>query len=221
MHTKRISVGYGKGKKWVTTPSPGPHKTDESIPLLLVVRDMLGYADNSREAKKIIQNGLVMVDKKVRKNHKFSVGLMDIIDMPKIDKHYRVLPQPKGLKLEEINAEESKIKLCKITGKRTVKGGKTQLSFHDGTTIQVDGGDYNTDDTIVLKLPEREIQESIKFNKDNVALIVKGRHSGASGKITDTVEGTATRNSITTIGDMQTLTEYSFVIGADKPMITV
>lgn len=221
MHTKRLAVGYGKEKKWVTTPNPGPHAREESIPLLIVVRDMIGYADNASEAKKIIEDGLVTVDKKVRRDHKYGVGLMDVIDVPKIKKHYRVMPTEKGLAVKEIDEKESSLKPCKITGKRLTSGGKIQLTLHDGSSLVTDKKDYRVNDTLLLELPKRKIAGDIKYEKGNIALIVRGRHSGSSGKIKDIVLATATRKSTTAIEDMHTLTSYSFIVGADKPSIKI
>jgi small subunit ribosomal protein S4e len=221
MHTKRISIGYGKDKKWVTTPRPGAHKRSESLPLLLIVRDYIGYADTGDEAKKIIQEGNILVDKKVRKDHKFAVGLMDVIDVPKIKKHYRVLPSDKGLVLKEIDESESKIKLAKITGKNRIRGGKLQLAMHDGGVMLVDKTEYAPKDTLVLELPTRKLAGGIKFEKGNIALVVSGRHSGQAGKIKDILEGTTTRKSNTTLENLQTLTEYAFIVGTDKPQIKI
>jgi len=221
MHTKRLAIGYGKETRWVVTPNPGAHARKDSIPLLLVVRDIVGYADTGKEAKKIIEDGLVLVDKKVRRDHKFGAGLMDVIEIPKLKKHYRVLPGEKGLTLKEIDEKESHIKPCKITGKRTVSDGKTQLSLHDGATIIADKDGYKTSDTIIVELPARKILDHVKYEKGNIALIYTGRHSGKSGKIKDITLGTATRKSTTAVEDIQTLMEYSFIVGVDKPAIKV
>lgn len=221
MHTKRIASGYGKGKKWVTTPNPGPHTRGRSIPLLTVVRDVLGYADSSREAKRIIHGGLVLVDKKIRRDPKFGVGLMDILEFQRLKKYFRVMPAKNGRILKEISEKESKIKLCKIINKSIIKKGITQLSLHDGSSILTEKEDYNTKDSLVLELPGRKINDDIKFVKGNTALVVKGRHSGKAEKIKDISKGTATRKSITSLGDIQTLTDYLFVIGRDKSLIQI
>jgi small subunit ribosomal protein S4e len=221
MHTKRIAVGYGKENKWVATPNPGAHPRNESIPLLLIVRDILGYADTSKEAKKIIHDGLVSVDKKARRDHKYSAGLMDVIEIPTLSKHYRLVPGKKGLELKEIDEKDSNIKPCRIINKTKVRGGKTQIALHDGGTILADTDEYKTNDTLVIKLPERKMSETIRFEKGNLALIYKGRHKGMSGKIKDIIPATATRKSVTTLEDMQTLTEYAFIIGSDKPVIKI
>ena len=42
------------------------------------------------------REGLIKVDKKVRRNPKFPLGLMDVLDIPKLGKSYRVLYDEKG-----------------------------------------------------------------------------------------------------------------------------
>lgn len=220
-HTKRIAAGYGKKHKWVTTPNPGKHKKEDSIPLILVVRDILGYADTSREAEKIIHDGLIFVDKKTRKDPKYGVGLMDVIDMPKANKHYRVIPSKKGLTLKDIDERESNIKLCKIMNKTFLGEGSIQLNLHDGSNILAGKNSYNAGDTIIFDLQNRKITDVIKFEKNNLAMIVHGRHKGNNGKISEIIDGTITRKSLTRIGDFQTLTDYIFVIGKEESLISL
>jgi len=61
------------------------------IPLLIVVRDMLKLATNSREAKAIITEGNILVDGIPRKDYKYMTGLFDIISLPAINEYYRLL----------------------------------------------------------------------------------------------------------------------------------
>jgi len=223
-HTKRIAAGLDKEHVWVATPAPGAHARRESITLLVIVRDHLKYADTTREATKIINDGMVLVDGRIRNEYKYGVGLMDIISIPKAGKSFRVISTAKGLKLKEIPEEEAKFKLCKILDKSLLKGGAVQLTLHDGTTIKVPAESdrkYVTRDTVVLDLSSREVKDSIEFNIGNTGLVVKGRHIGKVGKIEEIVKGTAARKSLTAIDKLPTLTEYVFVIGKDEPMISI
>ena len=40
---------------FATRPRPGPHPAHESIPLIVLVRDILGLAEDAATAKKIIK----------------------------------------------------------------------------------------------------------------------------------------------------------------------
>jgi small subunit ribosomal protein S4e len=216
MHTKRIAIGGVKGIKWVATPR-GPHKKTQSKPLVSIIKE-LGYADKGTEARKIIIWGMVEVDGVKRKDKNFGAGLMDIISLPKIKKHYRVVSEKNGLVIKDISEKESKIKVCKVIGKKLQPQGKSQITFHDGYVLITDKK-IKVDDSVVFDLPERKIKEIIPYQVGVKAIVVNGRHTGHHGEIKEIIEGSAQRKSQTKVGDTQTLTEYIFVIGKDKPVI--
>ncbi|PKP54296.1 MAG: 30S ribosomal protein S4e [Candidatus Altiarchaeales archaeon HGW-Altiarchaeales-3] len=227
-HTKRIAVGMGKKPVWLTTPAPGTHPEEKSITLLSLLRDKLQYAKDANEAKKIIYGGMLLVDGKIRTDYKFGVGIMDIISIPGADKHFRVMPGKKGvLIIKEIPADEAKIKLLKIINKSIIPGGLVQLNLHDGTNIVVSKeGDenpvaYNTKDTLLVDLKDKKIISVIEFNIGNTGLVIRGRHSGEIGKIEEILKGTISRKSLTTIGELQTLTDYVFMIGENESLISL
>ncbi|MEM1555119.1 MAG: S4 domain-containing protein, partial [Desulfurococcaceae archaeon] len=76
-----------KKYKWVVKPSPGPHAISRCLPLLIIVRDILKYAETSREARKLISEGHFLVDGRVRRNYKYPVGVMDVISIKEYDEH--------------------------------------------------------------------------------------------------------------------------------------
>ena len=168
---------HPKEDTWTVKPSAGSHSIENSLSLTLVIRDILKLADNSREAKRIINSGNVLVDGRVIKDYKFPVGFMDIIEIPKTGEVYRVLLDKKGrLQLNKI--EENDSKLCKIVNKSTIKGGKIQVNLHDGKNVIIDENDYNVGDVIDLKVPDHEINEVFELKE------------GASGKWTFNLKAT-------------------------------
>ena len=219
MHTKTISIGLDKGNKWTSTVR-SPHKKAKSIPLIIVVRDILGYANNAREAKKIIREGKIHVDKKVVLDHKFGVGLMDTIEVADTKDHFVVLPNNKGIYLKNVKDHDTKRKLCRVIGKKVLDKGKLQYNFHDGSNI-ISDKKFKVNDTLVLDLPSRKIASSVDYAKGCQGLIVAGRHTGQTGTVEDIQEATTSRKSLTKVGNIQTLTEYVFAIGKDKPLIEV
>ena len=142
-HLKRLAAPafwpvLRKEFKWVAKPSPGPHPIERALPLLVLVRDVFGYAETAREARRVIVEGKVWIDGVPRKNHKFPVGLMDVVSFPDIDEHYRIVPYPtKHLWPIRMPKEEADLKLVRIENKTTVKGGHIQLNLHDGRNILV------------------------------------------------------------------------------------
>ncbi len=218
-HSKRISTGYGKNHKWVVTPKPGSHRKLDSIPLQIVIRDELGLADNAREAKKIIREGLVLINGVIRRTHNFSLGVMDVIQIPKIKKNFLVLPSKNGILVTETSDAGAKIKLRKIVGKKTVKGSKTQLMLSDGSTQIADKVKCGVGDTLVLETESGKTKKVLQFKEGNTALIVFGVYSGQVGKIAEKLPATSASKSLTKVGELTTLSEYVLVVGEEKPLI--
>jgi len=221
MHLKRYSIPTywkmaKKEKKFAITPRPGPHKKSECIPLLVIVRDILKLCATSEEGKKIIKRGEILVDKKVRRDPNYPVGLMDVVEIPKINKYYRVLVDEHGLVLEEIKAEDAEKKLCRIQNKRKVKKGLIQLNLHDGRNILTDKNDYNTHDSVLIELPTQKILNHFKFEKDAHAIIFSGRNIGVKGKIKEIYQRKSMQESSRVViqtknGEIETVKDYVFV----------
>jgi len=221
---------------WVVKPSPGPHSLESCLPLAIVLRDILRFAKTRKEAKKIVSQGKVYVDGKVRREDDFPVGLMDVISISEIDKCFRILPSSKGLILHPIDKEEANFKLCRIENKTLVKNGHLQLNLHDGSNIPVKVADpknpqedvYKTLDTLQISLPERQILQHIKLKENDFAIITSGKNIGRYGKIIEIEEmkGKKRRNVLVTIDDgrgnrYQTILNFVFAIGEIKPLISL
>ncbi len=228
MHQKRLSAPKTykiprKVAKWIVKPSPGPHNK-EAIPLLVIVRDFLKLADTAREARRIIAAGEILVDGVVRKDYKFPVGLFDVITIPKLDKSYRILFDERGRYIPK-EIEDADLKLYKIVNKTVVKGGKIQLNLFDGTNILA-SNEYKTKDSLLLKIPEKEIVDHLKFEEGALVMITGGTHAGEIGRLKEyKIVRSSAPNLVTVEGeerDITTIEDYIFVIGkkdSDKPVI--
>lgn len=214
---------HPKEETWTVKPAAGSHSIENSLSLTLVIRDILGIADNSREAKRIINSGNVLVDGRVVKDYKFPVGFMDVIEIPKTEKSYRVLLDRKGrLQLKE--TEDNDFKLCKIVNKSTIKGGKTQLGFHDGKNLVIDEDNYKVGDVIVLGVPDNEIKDSFTLETGVTVLVTGGKHTGELGRVDEIIINESSNPNTITIEDNSketflTLKDYAFVVGNDSPFI--
>jgi len=225
-HQKRVASPKSwpiarKTQQWAAKASPGPHSAEGSIPLLFVVRDFLKLADNSRETKRILNEGGVLVDGAVRKDHKFPVGIFDVVSVPSMDKQYRLLQDAKGrFNLHELEPGEAR-KLNRIENKTILNGGVLQLNLNDGTNKIADG-EYNTGDSIILSLPEKEIADRIEFKEGNLAMVIGGSHSGEVGSIKEIKIVRSSRpNRVIISGkeEFETTANHVFMIGTDKPAI--
>jgi small subunit ribosomal protein S4e len=159
----------------------GAHPKDFSLPLLVLVRDVLKIAETNREAKGIIKKGEVLVDKRKRKDPKFGIGLFDVIEIPAMKKAWRAVPQD-GLSFIEIPEKETNMKICKIIDKKTLKGTKNQLNLSDGRNILTDKK-YSTYDSLLIGLPGQKIVDHLKFEKGSTVLVIRGSNAGKLAKI--------------------------------------
>jgi small subunit ribosomal protein S4e len=216
MHTKRIAVGGVKGIKWTATPT-GPHRKSECMTLTSILKS-LGFADNAKEARKIIVGGMVQVDGIVRKEPNYGAGLMDVVSMPKVGKDVRIVPVKNGIVIKEIPKKEALLKPCKVTGRKLLPGGKVQVQLHDGSSI-ISDGKFKVNDTLLMAMPDRKIKEVLPYAVGSYALIVSGRHRGEKGQVKTIIEGSAARKSLTEVGEYKTPTEYVFITGKDKPQV--
>ncbi|MCQ1535519.1 30S ribosomal protein S4e [Methanosarcina sp. KYL-1] len=225
-HQKRLSVPKSwkagrKGNKWVSTTRPGPHSQARSLPLGIIIRDVLKLVDNSREGKRVLSEGKILVDGIPRKDLRFPVGLFDVISVPLMNEAYRMLQDEKGrLTLHKLN--ETKVnKLCRINNKNTLKGGKVQLNLSDGTNIP-GSNEYGTKDSLILSIPDKQVVKHLEFKVGNLAMVVGGQHSGEIGKIKEIKEVKSSRHNMVTISgetEFETIEDYVIVIGEDKPEI--
>jgi len=220
---------------WTVKPSPGPHPIERAIPLLILVRDILGHAKTAREARRLIAEGHFKIDGRVRRNYKYPVGLMDVLEIVDTKETYRVVPVPvKVLGLVKISKEEAGFKLCRIEDKTTIKGGHIQLNLHDGRNYIVRVSDptnpvedtFNTLGVVKLAVPKQEILGYIPLKEGVLSIIIGGRNVGRVGRVIEIHRGVRRFRSIVTLEDkngnkFQTSLEYIFPIGMDRPLITL
>jgi len=223
-HLKRLTIPKSwmvkkKGIVFITKPNPGPHPIKLGLSLGTIMRDMLGIAKNSKEVKKILHDTEVLVDGIKRKELKFPVGLMDVIEFKKSNEYFRIILEKGKLNLIPIDKKEATLKPCRITGKNKVKG-KTQLNLYDGKNILIEKDDYQVGDTAVISLPKQEIKEHIKLEKGCTICLIGGKHVGNIGKIEGIISNKITyKNKEGEI--IETLKKYVFVVGKDKPSISL
>lgn len=237
-HLKRLAAPphlkiHVKEHVFTVAPTPGPHLKEECIPLLLIMREYLGYAERAEEAKKIIKMGKVYVDGRVVKDYRFPVGLMDVVSIPETGEVYRVLPiYRKGLSLIEIPKEEVGIKLGKIIRKMHVRNGWLQITLHDGRNIlfkNIDdfSGNIRTQNTLKITVPSQTILDYLVLEEEAYGLIIRGPKQGLHGRIVEVRRNViypdkpTVKLSGTQIGEVSTILEYVMVIGREKPEITL
>ncbi len=232
-HLKRLAAPSivtipRKTNVWTVKPRPGPHPKESSVPLLLVIRDYLKFADTGKEARRIIGGGEIYVDGKPAKDYKRPVGFMDVLSIPKLKKYYRVLYTQTGyITVVEIPEKNALWKLCRIENKTIVKGGDIQINLHDGRNMIVHRRIYKTGEVLKIKFvskdnPSMKILESFPLQEGNVAMIIGGKHRGQIATI-DRMETTRSSkpNIIHFKEGFSTVKKYAFVVGSKIPEVTL
>ena len=214
-----------KSVVWTVKPGPGPHPAATSMPLCLLLREYLTLGRTAKEVNKILSERQVLIDGKVRRDPRFPVGLMDVVQLPTVDRSYRVLLDRRGrLILHEIPRDEATFKLCKVTRKILVRGKQVQLNFHDGKTLVGEFQEFSPRDVAKLALPELKTLERLPFEKDMLALVTGGGNVSKVGKIVEIklIEG-AQPNIVTLQASngsaFQAPEGYVFIIGRGEPLI--
>jgi small subunit ribosomal protein S4e len=208
---------------WATKQSPGAHSIESSLPAVIVLRDLIGACDTSKEAKRIIGDRELIVDGRPVKNPKAPIGVMDTVSIPKLKENYRVLLSDKGkLTLVAIPEDHATWKLVRIEGKTKIAGGKIQLNLSGGRNITLDANQYHTGDTLKIDVLEQKILASYPVVSGAPALIINGALTGKVDTISEKIQTKgSTSNTIKFVDGTETVTRNVFVIGATKPEITL
>jgi len=213
-----------KKSTWTVAVRPGAHKKFESIPLQITLRDILKVVETGKEARTVINSGEILIDGRAVRDHAFSVGLMDVVSIPKIKKYYRVLPNKHGFGLIEISESEAKLKLLKVMNKKTLKNKKIQLNLHDGRNLIVAKDEYATGDSILVEVPGMKIVEHVKLAQGSMILIFEGKDIGTSGKVKEVVAQARGEKKVLYevegVGD-ETIKDHVIVVGKNKPLVTI
>lgn len=222
-HMKRLATPRSwviprKTNVYTTKPRPGAHPVERALPLATVIRDYLGLAETGREARRLIGAGEVAVDGRVVKDAKFAVGFQDVITVAKAKGTWRVtLDQKARLRVVPVEESAAGWKLCQITGKTTIAGGRTQLNLHDGRNLLVKKDDYKTGAVLRLELPSQKILGHFPLGEGVQVFVTGGRHAGEVAPV-KSIEVTRSHKANLihlTSGDVAftTVKPYAFPIG--------
>ena len=214
-----------KNKRFAITVRPGSHSKAHSIPTAILLRDILKIVTTLREAKSTIYGGKVTIDGVKRKSLHHSIGLMDVVELENISDVYRFVPKDNQiLKPLKINETEKTKKLAKVVSKTSIKGGKTQLGFHDGRSM-ISDIDVNLGDSCLLEIPKQKILEVIKLEQGCQVIVTLGINAGQIGTVKKIEEGTFSlpRRVLLELGErkIEISTEMIMVVGKEKPVIQV
>ncbi|QSG05026.1 30S ribosomal protein S4e [Halapricum desulfuricans] len=222
-HQKRLSVPNSwpverKTQTFTVKADAGPHGAD-GVPLLIVLRDVLGYVDSRKEARYALDQDQILINGTPESDESRPVGMFDILAFTEREEYYRVFPGEGGrLALTAIDAEAAESKLGKIVGKQHVSGGDVQLTLHDGHTLLVEAdSEYTPGDSIVIANEDDEIVAHFEYEEGALVTAVNGQHAGEIGEIEEiqVTAGSSPNNVLVAQEDgdgFETIDEYVVVI---------
>jgi small subunit ribosomal protein S4e len=223
-HQKRLSAPDSwpierKTETFTVKAGAGPHG-EAGVPLVILLRDVLGYADSKKEARYALNQRSVLINGDVVSDEQRPVGLFDILAFTEREEYYRVFPEAGGrLALTPIDAADANSRLGKIINKQQVSGGAVQLTLHDGANVRVSADEidtYNPKDSLVIDNETKEIVAHFPYEEGALVTAVGGTHSGEIGEIeTITVTAGSSENTVsvsTDEGYFETIESYVVVI---------
>jgi small subunit ribosomal protein S4e len=224
-HQKRLSVPKSwpverKTATWTVKAGAGPHG-EAGVPLLIVLRDVLGYVDSRKEANYALNQNNVLVNGDAVSDVERPIGMFDILAFAEREEFYRVFPDEGGrLALTPIDADAADSRLGKIVRKTQITGGDYQLTLHDGANVRVvpdEAGDYDTGDSLVIDNETKEIVAHFTYEEGALVTAVAGSHAGEIGRIeTITVTPGSGDNAVAVSQDdgdgFETIEDYVVVI---------
>lgn len=226
VHLKRLNMPKTwplarKGSQYIVRPKPCSHQLELSLPLSIVLKDLLKYAKTKKEINWILHHKEVLVNQRRRKEPDFSLTLFDTLAFPEIKEYYRLsLSEKNKFYLVRIGQEESQTKIMKVIGKTIQKKNKIQLNLNDGTNLLTEQKEIKAGDSLLVSLPDLKIISHFPFREDFFVFLIGGKHSGQTGQLAKT-KGKEIIYKNKKGEEITTLKKYALILGEEKTKITV
>ncbi len=167
-----------KGTTFIVKPI-----SKKGIPLLVVLRDMLGIAQNRKEVKKAIHRKHLLVNNKIVRDEKIGMTLFDTLSIVPSKTYYKLGISEKGkFELKEIKEAEANKKIVKIMDKKVLKGKKVQLNLSNGINFLSDVK-CDTNDSILINFKDKKIEKCLSLKEKAKVIVFAGKHTGETGQI--------------------------------------
>ncbi len=204
-----------KTAKYLVKPRAGRHSLERSVALLVILRDKLGLAANSREASRMIKAGNLEVNESKVRDSRYPVGFGDIIKIAQTKETYRIeIGKHSDIKIAKVEGKDS-ARTLKVIGKYLSQGNKLMLRLYDGSTMQ-GTKDAGVNDSVIIE--KGKMKSLLKLAKGAKCLVVKGAHASETGVIKEITKGSATGVAAIRIdgesGEFETPVDNVMVVGA-------
>jgi len=155
----------------------GSRSSENAVPTVLVLRDILEYAETEKEAKQIVKNGDLLRNGEAVRDIKEGIGVLDVIEIPETEEVYRVIR--KGKYLEFVDVEDSEKSAGKVVGK-SVEGEDYVYRLHNGENYRTKD-EFSTGSTLVFNGGVEEFQ----LEEGAEVLVIDGKHAGETAELTE------------------------------------
>ncbi|MEK6917425.1 MAG: hypothetical protein AABW51_00585 [Nanoarchaeota archaeon] len=169
-----------KGTKYIVKPN---FSTNQGVPVLIALRDMLELAKNRKEVKKAIREKQVLLNDRKIKDEKNNVLLFDVISIVPTNKNYKLQLSNFGkFMFEEVKDAKWQQKIVKVVDKKILNGKKVQINLNDGHNFLYNG-QLNINDSVVFGFKEKKIIKVLQLKEKAKAIVYAGKHAGKEGVI--------------------------------------
>ncbi len=199
-----------KAMKYISTME-GSRSPENAIPVVVFLRDVLEYADDSKEAKKIVRNQQLLRNGSPVTDIRQGIGILDTVEIPETEEVYRVVRKGEDLNFVPVN--DSKV-VAKITGKRT-EGDEYVYQLHTGENYRVEE-DFETGSTLVDdgSVKEISLEEGVKV------LVIAGRHAGEVAEVKELQKGGLGEDTTRVESDQEFETRLENLVAVDGVKVT-
>ena len=215
-----------KTKRFVTKPSSGPHPSNLSVPITVLIRDILKLTKTYSETKIIIEADQIKIDGRIRKDPNYPVGLMDVVEITKTDSVYRLVPSKTLLTPIVIPEKEKNTKLCKVINKKSIDKDNFQYSLHDGRTLNTNSStNVPVGSTFKIELPSQKLEKIIELTTNSLVVLIGGQNKGLIGTVKEIKESSFSRPKMLDVAVNNTIIEVKsdlvMVIGENTSELTI
>jgi len=168
-----------KGTKYLAVPS---HNLKNSLPLIILLREVLDLVKTRKETKNLINQKKIKVNRENVRDEKHAISLFDVISLE--DKNLKLILKNKKFDVVEVKGKEAEEKIVKIIGKKVLKGGKIQVNLRDGRNF-LSKEKMKIGDSVVVDLKNNKIAEILPFKIGSEVMLLTGKHIGGTGLVED------------------------------------
>ncbi|MFB6199877.1 MAG: hypothetical protein ABEJ83_03290 [Candidatus Nanohaloarchaea archaeon] len=177
-HNKRIPAPkhYPITRKQNTYVSTikGSRSREDAIPTVLLLRDVLEYAETEKEAKKIVKDGKILRNGEPVKDIKEGIGILDIVEIPETEETFRAVRKGKYLEFLPVNDDKVAAKVLD----KELEDGEFVYRLHNGENYRTKD-EFDTDSTLIFK----DGVEELKLEEGAGVLVTGGKHAGETAEL--------------------------------------